>query len=195
MSPLRGSTCSPGCLGCRLSKYRRLSAPTSPSPPFQGRTKPPPWPPIPLALSPVEPQVFPARTIVDAVDHDSQPLHPGIPAACRAVVVDHRPGAVLLQFAVDLPDQTLAFVRVGFHRLPVELLFELAVAIARVIALRPTRKVLVERLVGIVEAVLAEIEADGEVLAHDLGIPVHRIDLLEFAVDIDLFQLVEQNNC
>ena len=40
--------------------------------------------------------------------------------------------------------------------MPVELLFELAVAIARVIALCAARKVLVKGLVGIVETVLAE---------------------------------------
>src|SRR5260370_23194437 len=160
MSPLRGSTCSPGCRGYRLSRHRRLSAPLPRSRAFQSRTKLPRRPPIVLVLPPVEPEIFPARAVVDAVDHDGQTLHPGVPAACCAVVVDHRPGAVLLQFPVYLPNQMLAFFRVGFHRLPVELLFELAVAIAGVIALRATCKVLVKGLVGIVEAVLAEIEAD-----------------------------------
>src|ERR1700746_1961341 len=101
MSPLRGSTCSPGCRGYRFSRHRRLSAPKPPSPAFQRRTNLPRRPPMPIALSPIEPEIFVARTVVDAVDHEGQPLHLGIPAGCRAVVVDHRPGAVLLQFAVD----------------------------------------------------------------------------------------------
>jgi len=43
--------------------------------------------------------------------------------------------------------------------LPVELLLELAIAVAGVIALRAAGEVLVKRLVGVVEAVLLEIEA------------------------------------
>jgi hypothetical protein len=51
----------------------------------------------------VEPHVFHPRTVVDAVDHDGQAFHLGIPAGCRPVVVNHRSGAVLLQFPVDIP--------------------------------------------------------------------------------------------
>ena len=48
---------------------------------------------------------------------------------------------------------------IRFHRLPVEPLFELAVAVVGGIALSAAGEVLVKRLVGVVEAVLLEIEA------------------------------------
>src|SRR6516162_500894 len=143
---------------------------------------------------PVEPQIFVARAVINAVDHDRQALHLRIPAGGSAVVVDHWAGAVLLQLLVDLPNEALALFRIGFHRLPVEFLLELAVAIAGVIALRAARKVLVEGLVGIVEAVFLQIEPDDEVLAHHLGIPVDRVDLFELAVDVDLLQLIDEDD-
>ena len=59
---------------------------------------------------------------------------------------------VLLQFAVDLPDQLLALLRVGFHRLLVDQLVELGIAVAGVVALRAAGVVLVELLVGVVDA-------------------------------------------
>src|SRR5262249_26359960 len=143
---------------------------------------------------PVEPQIFIARAVINAVDHDGQAFHLRIPAGGGTVVVDHRAGAVLLQLLVDRPHEALALFRIGFHRLPVEFLLELAVTIAGVIALRAARKVLVEGLVGIVEAVLLQIEPDDEVLAHDLGIPVDRVDFFELTVDVDLLQLVDEDD-
>src|SRR5260370_41814579 len=38
-------------------------------------------------------------------------------------------------------------------------------------------------------------EADGVILAHDLGIPLGGVDGFEYAVDIDLLQLVYQYDC
>src|SRR5438045_70305 len=66
----------------------------------------------------VEPDVFHAPAVVDAVDHRGQPLHLRSPADPAAVVVDDRSGAVLGQFPFKLPDQLFAPVSVGFHRLP-----------------------------------------------------------------------------
>src|SRR5215813_10771905 len=63
---------------------------------------------------PVEPQIFVARAVVNAVDHDGQALHLRIPAGRGAVVVDHRAGAVLLQLLVDLPHEPLALFGIGF---------------------------------------------------------------------------------
>jgi hypothetical protein len=53
----------------------------------------------------VEPRVFEAPAVEDAVDHHCDPVHPRVVAGAKAVVVDHRPGGVLLQPAINLPDQ------------------------------------------------------------------------------------------
>src|SRR5712691_6420441 len=45
-----------------------------------------------------------------------------------------------------------------------------------------------------IEAVFADHQADGEVFAHDLGIPIGRVDGIEFSVDVDLLQLVDQDH-
>src|SRR5437870_2535071 len=51
--------------------------------------------------SPVEPHILKAPAVVDAVDHDRQPLDRRMPARCSDVVEDDRPRAVLLQLLVD----------------------------------------------------------------------------------------------
>ena len=51
----------------------------------------------------VEPDVFHARAIGDAVDHYRQTLHIRLPAGRAAIVKDDRSGAVLRQFPLDLP--------------------------------------------------------------------------------------------
>jgi hypothetical protein len=98
-------------------------------------------------------------------------------------VVDYWPGPVLLQLLVDLPHQLPALFLIGFHRLLVKPAFELAVAIAGIVALRATGVVFVEGLVGIVQAILRKIEADRVVLARDLGVPIDGLEGFEFAVD------------
>src|SRR5258708_36561270 len=75
----------------------------------------------------VQPGVFEAPAVVDAVDHDRQPFDVWLAATRGAVVKDDRPGAVFLQLAVDLPYQLFALLAVGFHRLPLELFFEFRV--------------------------------------------------------------------
>src|SRR5260370_30580742 len=77
----------------------------------------------------VQPGVFEAPAVVDAVDHDRQPLDVGLAATRGAVVKDDRPGAVFLQLAVDLPYQLLALLAIGFHRLALELFFEFRPAV------------------------------------------------------------------
>src|SRR6516225_11350385 len=62
----------------------------------------------------VEPQIFETPAVVDAVDHDRQPLDIGLPTARRPVVKDDRPGTILLQLAVDRPHQLFPFLGVGF---------------------------------------------------------------------------------
>src|SRR6266568_8990852 len=83
---------------------------------------------------PIQPYILEAPAVVDAVDHHRQPFHLGLPAGRRAIVEDDRPGGVLLQFPVDLPYQLLALVLIRHRRLLVELLVELGVAVAAVVA-------------------------------------------------------------
>src|SRR3954454_19337721 len=92
--------------------------------------------PSPLCSLSIEPPIFHAPAIVLAVDHDRHALELRLPASGGAEVVDDRPRAVFLQFLVDVPDQTLALLLVGFRRLLLEQLLELAVAVAGVVALR-----------------------------------------------------------
>src|SRR5208282_5911595 len=49
-----------------------------------------------------------------------QPFQLGLPAGRGAEVVDDRPGSILLQLLVDLPDKLPALVLVGFDRLLLE---------------------------------------------------------------------------
>ena len=65
----------------------------------------------------------------------------------------------LAQLAEGRPMDAASHEDIRFHRLPVEPLFELAVAVVGGIALSAAGEVLVKRLVGVVEAVLLEIEA------------------------------------
>src|SRR3984893_7409766 len=100
----------------------------------------------------IEPGVFHAPIIDDAVCHHRPPLHLGLPAVREAVVKNDRPRTVLRQLSLNLPYELLAFPRVGFHRLPVEQPFELGIAIAGIIARRTTGIALVELLVWVVNA-------------------------------------------
>src|ERR1700730_5943653 len=69
-------------------------------------------------------------------------------AGAKAVIEDDRPGAVLLQPAVDLPDRFLALCLVGLDRLLLVHLLELGGAVIGVIALRAAGVMLVEIGVG-----------------------------------------------
>src|SRR5437899_5577432 len=140
----------------------------------------------------VEPDVFHAPAVEDAVDHDRQPLDMRLPAARAAVVKDDRPGAVFRQFALDLPYQLLALLGVGLDGLPIDQRVHLGTAVAVIVQLPTAPVIQVETEVRIDPAALAG-EADDVVLAHDLGEPVGSVDRFELAVDVHLLQLVEQD--
>jgi len=53
----------------------------------------------------IQPNVFKPPAVVDAVDHDIEALHIGMPARRCARVKDNRAGNVLGQFSFDLPHQ------------------------------------------------------------------------------------------
>src|SRR4029077_6735641 len=55
----------------------------------------------------IQPYVFHAPTVVDAVYHCRQTLDPGMPARRSTRVEDHRPRAFFLQRRIDAPDQLL----------------------------------------------------------------------------------------
>src|SRR6266436_7394077 len=139
----------------------------------------------------VEPQVLEARAVVDAVDHQGQTLDLRLPAGRLTGIEDDRANIVLGQPFFDLPHHFLAFLPVRLHRLPIYQLVELRIAIAGVVTVRAAHVILVELLIGVVEAILADHHANAEVLAHDLGIPLRGVDGFELAVDVDLLQLVD----
>src|SRR6516225_10078279 len=92
----------------------------------------------------VEPEVFEARAVVDAVDHQGQPLNPRLPAGRLTGVEDHRADIVLRQAPFNPPHQLPAFLPVRLHRLPVDQFVDLRIAIAAVVTISPAYVVLVE---------------------------------------------------
>ena len=65
-------------------------------------------------------------------------------------------------------------------------LIDLRVAVTGIVAFGATHVILVELLVRIVDPGLRYTKTDGKVLAHDLGIPLGRVDRFEFCIDKDL---------
>src|SRR6202047_4566195 len=121
-----------------------------------------PFPPSPASL--IEPHVFHAQPVVDRVDRHRVPLHIGAPAGTRTAVVKNRPSHVLRQLLLDLPHHFLALVLVELHRLLIDHLVELGIAIAVVIAFGAAGVILVQGLVRIIEPVADQIETDREIL-------------------------------
>src|SRR5215472_9833849 len=148
----------------------------------------------PSGRLPVEPHVFEAPAVVDAVDHRGQPFYVRLPAGRTLAVRDDRPGAVLLQLAVDLPHQPLAFFLIGFGRLSVELFFEFGVAVSAVIAIRAARVIFIELLVWIVDAAAGIVHRHAIVLAGPLCLPIRGLYGVELAGDVDLLELVYQDD-
>src|SRR6266481_3520917 len=88
----------------------------------------------------VEPDIFHAPAVEDAVDHDRPALDMGLPAGRAAVAKDDRPGAVFRQLPLDLPYQLLALLGVGLDRLPIDQLVHLGTAVTVIVQL-PTAPV------------------------------------------------------
>src|SRR6516165_5387424 len=142
----------------------------------------------------VEPDVFHAIAIVDAVHHRHEPRDIGLRTGAAARIEDDRPRPFLGQPPFDIPHQPLALVAVGLGRLLLDQLVDLGIAIAGVIAYRSAHEILVELLVGIVDAAFGAVDSDRVVLAVDLGEPVRGLDWLKLGVDIDLLQLIDQDH-
>src|SRR5216683_1571310 len=124
----------------------------------------------------VEPDVFHAPAVVDAVDHDRQSLDVGLPAVPGRGVEDDRPNAVLGQLLLDLPHQRFALFLVRLRRLLVDQFVELGIAVFDVVSFRAAYVILVEILIGFVDAVAGEIECDRKILAVEPWEPLGRID-------------------
>src|SRR5215469_16396033 len=95
---------------------------------------------LPLARLFVEPDVFHAPAVEDAIDHDRPPLDVGLPTRRSAVVKDDRPGAIFGQLPLNFPDQLLALLGVRLNGLPLDQFVDLGTAIAVVVQL-PTAPV------------------------------------------------------
>src|SRR3984893_15487580 len=134
----------------------------------------------------VQPDVLVAPAVVDAIDHDGQPFHPGLPTGSAARVEDDRTSAVLGQPHFDFPYQLFAFVLIGLRRLAVDQLVDLQAALGGIVPLRTTDIIFVELLIRIVDTGFRDTEPDCKVLAHHLGIPLDGVDRFELRVDIDL---------
>src|SRR5215468_12750639 len=133
----------------------------------------------------VEPDVLHAPTVGDAVDHDRQPFHIGLPAAATSIVKNDWPGAVLCQLPFDLPNELLSLFLIGLSRLLIDQPVDLRTAMTIVVQIPAATIEQVKVLVGI-GAASREVEADDIVLSHDLGEPKGAVDCVELAINIDL---------
>ncbi len=146
-----------------------------------------------LTLS-IEPDVFHAPAVVDAVRRNRQPLDIGVAAIAGRRVEDHRPSAIIDHLLLDLPDQLLALLLIAFHRLLIDELIELGVAITAVVPLGATDIVLVEGLIRVIHPIADKAQRDREVPPAEPRKPLRRVDRLQLGVDIHLLQLVDQND-
>jgi hypothetical protein len=96
----------------------------------------------------VEPDVFHAGAAEDAIDHDRQTLHAGVPAGCAPVVKDDRPGAPRRQLRSDLPEQPLALCLIGIERLAIDQCVDPGIAVAVVVQLAAAPVIEVQCRVG-----------------------------------------------
>jgi hypothetical protein len=71
-------------------------------------------------MSAIEPEVFEARAVIDAVDHRCQALEVWFAAVRGARIKEYRAGVVFDQFPLDLPYSFLALLGVRLGRLAVD---------------------------------------------------------------------------
>src|ERR1700737_158260 len=101
-----------------------------------------------------------------------KPAGIGVAAGARAGVENDGARPLFLKLLVDLPDQLLALRNIGLHRLLAEQLLDILVAVIGVVPLRIAGIVLVKRLVGIVDRISGEVEAERIILARNFREPV-----------------------
>src|SRR5215472_7328782 len=97
---------------CRRAAFARFPLFTT-----RGRAEGRPLPPNPLL---VEPDVFHAQPVADAVDHHRVALHVRVPAGAGTAVIEDGPGDIFRQLLLDLPYQSFALFLVELHRLLID---------------------------------------------------------------------------
>ena len=113
-----------------------------------------------------------------------------MPARRHPRVKNGRPGPVVGQFPLDLPNQLLALVRIGLGRLPFDQSIRLGAAIPIGVKFAAAAIVEIEAFVRIIGR-CSRIMRDGVVLAQNLGKPVRSCRSFKLAIDVDLLQLVD----
>src|SRR5215469_2814034 len=97
----------------------------------------------------VEPDVLHTPAVGNAVDHDRQPFHIGLPAAATSIVKDDRAGTVLGELPFDFPNQSSARLLIGLSRLLIDQLVDLRIAVAVVVQISAAPVEQVKVLVGV----------------------------------------------
>jgi hypothetical protein len=92
------------------------------------------------------------------------------------------------------PTPALALLLVGLDRLLLEHFLQIGIAIPGVVTLRAAGVVLIELGIRVIGSDPREIEANRVIFAIDLGKPVGGLDRVELAIDVDLFELVDQDD-
>src|SRR6516165_9192224 len=93
----------------------------------------------------VEPPVFAAIAVEDAVDHHRRIFDVGLPAGRRSLIGDNRPGDILGELALDRQQYLLAARGVALDRLLLDHFVDFDVAITVPIKARPTTEKQIER--------------------------------------------------
>src|SRR6516162_7671879 len=81
----------------------------------------------------VEPDVFHAPAVEDAVGHQAQVLDPGLPAGADSRVKKHRADLCLGEDPFDLPNNVFALYGICLHRLLIDQLVEFWVAVSAIV--------------------------------------------------------------
>src|SRR5262245_2394066 len=77
----------------------------------------------------VQPDILVAVTVENAVDHERDTLDVGVPAGPSAGIEDDRPCDIFRQLAFNLPDLVAATLLVALHRLQLDHLVDLGIAV------------------------------------------------------------------
>src|SRR5438874_3464108 len=143
-------------------------------------------------LTALEPDILHTPAVKQAVGHNCQSLELRLPARREAIMEQDGSSSILLQPLVDFPNKMPALVLIRLHRLSVEQLVDLGIAIRGIVTVRAAGVILVELRVGVVHARTRQIQSDFVILAVDLWKPVGRFNGLKFPININFLELIDQ---